>query len=566
MSDNWFIVRSFGLFFRHRPVRLMILFFITLFLGFNQGFTIVLLIPLLGLLNPVQVSSTNKWIDLLKSILNYFGLELNLTLILAVFALCLVSVAVLNYLKSIIQASYEQEFSYQTRKRLFKKIIASDWKYLNGKSKHNHLQILTTEIPKLTNYYYFYLGLITKVIFIAAHVALALMISVKFTLFVVFIGLLLFILLRSYLQRARLLGDANIQIFRKMLKHIDDFWLSVKVAKVHNSEEFYFNKFDETNIMMLEHQFKQLKTRAIPQLLFTLAGIFSLIVIVYFAYQVAHLQTSLLFILILLFARIFPQFMAINSDVNMVASNVGSVKMVLTLDREIEDRDFEKKKDEENIELNHFLEIRNMYFGYNPRNPLFNNFSVSIPAKQITGIIGKSGCGKTTLIDLIAGLQMATDGSIAVDGITLTSELLTSWRSELGYLPQDSFFIEGTIRENLVWDSGRRLSDKQIIDALKSVNADHFVLAQKNGLETAIVNYQYHFSGGERQRLALARVLLRKPGLLLLDEATSALDSENETQIMECLERLKKEVTILFITHRQNLGRYFDKVINLDDN
>lgn len=565
MPDNLFIIRSFGLFFRYSPVRLVALFLISLFLGLNQGMTIVLLIPLLELLDPAKTAaSPNKWSGLLNSIFDRIGLEVNLTLILVIFTLCLLLIAVLNYYQSIMQAAYQQEFSYQTRKRLFKKIITSDWRFLNGKSKHNHIQVLTTEIPKMTTYYYFYLGLATKIIFIVAHVALALLLSVKFTLIVIFVGLIVFVSLRKFLKKAAFLGAGNIQAFRKMLKHIDDFWLTVKMAKVHHTEEFYYNKFNESNTLMLDHQYKQLKNRAIPQLLFTLAGVVSLVVVVYLAYSVAKLPLATLFVLILLFARIFPQFMGINGDMNMLVSNVESVRMVLAMDREIEVRDFEEIKQDGSIGFYHQLEIKDLNFAYDPETPLFTNFSVSIPACQMTGIVGKSGCGKTTLIDLIAGLQKAENGIIALDGKILTDDQLPSWRSRLGYLPQDAFFVDGTIRENLIWDSGRNLSDEQIFELLKQVSADQLVAGQIKGLDTYIVNYQYHFSGGERQRLALARVLIRDPKLLLLDEATSSLDRETEAQIMDCLVGLKKKVTIVFVTHRQNLKQYFDKIIDLD--
>jgi len=565
MPDNLFIIRSFGLFFRYSPVRLVALFLIALFLGLNQGMTIVLLIPLLELLDPAKTAaSPNKWSGFLNSILDRTGLEANLTLILVIFTLCLLLIAVLNYYQSIMQAAYQQEFSYQTRKRLFKKIITSDWGFLNGKSKHNHIQVLTTEIPKMTTYYYFYLGLATKIIFIVAHVALALLLSVKFTLIVIFVGLIVFVSLRKFLKKAAVLGAGNIQAFRKMLKHIDDFWLTVKMAKVHHTEEFYYNKFSESNTLMLDHQYKQLKNRAVPQLLFTLAGIVSLVIVVYLAYNVAKLPLATLFVLILLFARIFPQFTGINNDMNMLVSNVESVRMVLAMDREIEEREFEEKKMAESIGFCNQLEIKNLNFAYDPKIPLFTNFSVSIPARQMTGIVGKSGCGKTTLIDLIAGLQKAENGIIAVDGKILTDDQLPAWRSGLGYLPQDAFFIDGTIRENLIWDSGKDMSDEQIFELLKQVSAVQLVAGQIRGLDTYIVNYQYHFSGGERQRLALARVLIRNPKLLLLDEATSSLDRETEAQIMDCLVGLKKKVTIVFVTHRQNLKQYFDKIIDLD--
>ena len=562
MHDKYFILHSFGQFFKYSPFRLIALFLITLFLGFTQGITIVLLIPLLGLLDPVSTSSSsNKLTDFLGEILSRNDLNPNLTVVLVLFALCLFLIAVLNYYQSLMQFSYQQEFSYQMRKRLYKKIITSEWSFLNGKSKHNHIQVLTSEIPKMTNYYYFYLGLATKIIFIVTHVILAAMISLKFTGFVVAIGILIFVVLRGYLKTATTLGAGNIQASRKMLKQIDDFWQTVKIAKVHNSEEFYYKKFEESNSLILDNQCKQIRNRAIPQLLFTLAGVISLIVIVYLAYSIIHIPLTSLFVLILLFARIFPQFKSTNSDMNMLVSCVESVKMVLELDREMIEREFDKISSCEKIEFNDRLEIKNLYFSYRPEHPIFTNFSESFPAKAMTGIIGKSGCGKTTLIDIIAGL-LKIDGTIIVDGLKLTSEKLPAWRSEIGYLPQDSFFVDGTIRDNLIWDTESCPDDKLILDILRELNMDDIVLQKKNGLDTYIANYQYHFSGGERQRLALARVLIRKPKLLLLDEATSSLDTETEAQIMKSLVHLKENVTIVFVTHRHYLESYFDKIID----
>ncbi|MFT5964457.1 MAG: ABC-type multidrug transport system fused ATPase/permease subunit [Flavobacterium sp.] len=567
MHKNIFILKSFTLFFRHRPLKLLSLFLITLVLGFNNGVSIVLLIPMLSLLNPEATSqlsgSSGKLTNYLSTFLHQFGFQISLELILIVFAFSLLSVGVLEYYKSTIQAAYQQEFSYETRKRLYKKIITSDWTFLNGKSKHNHIQILTTEIPKMTMYYNYYMGLASKCIFIVTYVILALFISLKFTLFVILIGLTIFIVLRKYLKNAATLGNANIQSFRKMLKHIDDFWLTVKMAKVHSSEEFYFNKFSESNEQMLHFQYKQIKNKAIPQFLFSTGGVISLIFVVYAAHNIVHLPLTSLFVLILLFGRIFPQFIGINSDLNALVSNVSSVKLVLALDKEIKEREFENSKKQDPIVFKDSINIKYLTFGYDINSPLFLNFSESIPANKITGIVGKSGRGKTTLIDIIAGLQKVSDTTLKIDGISLDEENFPVWRKQLGYLPQDSFFIDGTIRENLIWDTEQIPDDNQLFEVLQQVNGLHLVTEQKQGLDTVIVNYQFHFSGGERQRLALARVLLRKPKLLLLDEATSALDPENELQIMDCLVNLKSELTIIFVTHRESLKPFFDKIIDL---
>jgi ATP-binding cassette subfamily C protein len=187
-----------------------------------------------------------------------------------------------------------------------------------------------------------------------------------------------------------------------------------------------------------------------------------------------------------------------------------------------------------------------------------------IPNCAITGIIGQSGKGKTTLLDLLTGLLQPTEGVILVGENQLQKDESANWRQHIGYLTQDVCFVDGTIRENLVWDTPYKVTDEQIMEMLCKVDALNIVLREKEGLSAKITNFQYHFSGGERQRLALARILLRFPKLLLLDEATSALDRKTEAHIMQCLSLLKKDITIVFVTHRESLMPYFDRVVDLD--
>ena len=564
MSKNRFILQSFGLFFQYKPAKIITLFLITLLQGFSQGITILLLIPMLGLLDPSHLSEkSNKWMDIWSSVTEKTGMETTLAVILTTFACCMVAVAVLQYVQSTMQSTYQQGFSYEMRKRLFRKIIDSDWTFLNGRSKHNHIQVLTTEIPKMTTYYYYYLGLASKLLFITAHVVLAFLVSFQFTLLVVVSGLLTLTVLNRWLKKTEKLGSANIQAFRRLLKRIDDFWLTVKVAKIHHSENFYFRKYDESNQQMLDYQNKQVKNRTIPQLLFSLVGILILIFVVYLSYSVVNLPLTTLFVLILLFARIFPQFSGINSDLNMLVSNQASVRMVLEMDREMKENKMESENATSMIEIHDQIEIRNLSFAYHASSPIFDRFSATIPANKITCIVGKSGCGKTTLLDIITGLQQPETPSIFIDGLPLKKDRLNAWKHSLGYLPQDSFFVDGTLRENLIWDAPTRPTDEDIFLVLASVKAEHLATSQPHGLDTYISNYQYHFSGGERQRLALARVLLRKPLLLLLDESTSALDPDTERSIMKCLVNLKKELTIVFVTHRSYLSEYFDAKIEI---
>jgi len=268
-----------------------------------------------------------------------------------------------------------------------------------------------------------------------------------------------------------------------------------------------------------------------------------------------------------------------------------------------------ERSPERGVELTEGIRLEGITFSYPDGERLFDDFNAEIRANTITGIVGQSGRGKTTLIDLVAGLQKPDAGRVLIDGVALDEDLLPRWKAGLGYLPQDPFFIDGTMRENLVWDSapaaggsglpgkrgtrsnsaddgarnrvsgddaddgarnrvsgddaGTGISDEEIMAALEQVNAAHLVKRFRKGLDAFVVNWHTSFSGGECQRLALARVLLRKPSVLLLDEATSSLDAENEATVMEVLARLKERVTIVFVTHRESVTRWFDEIIKL---
>lgn len=472
--------------------------------------------------------------------------------------------ALLQYAKSLLDASYQQSFIYRLRQKLFRKIIFSNWMVLNRNSKTDHLQVLSKEVPNKASFIYFLLCLLTSLIMTLSYLAWAMLVSVKFTLIITTIGLLLFILLRRFLFKAFHLGEGYIDSYNRLLKYIDDFWQTVKIAKVHRSEEFYYNKFDQASSTLVDIEYKMQKNYALPQLIYRVAGLLVLVAVVYTGFRFDLVPLTSFFILIILFARIYPRFTSMNTDVNMIITNIPSVTLVLRLDRQLKDTKTWEEEPVVHVEIKKVIRISKLSFGYHDSVELFLNWSDSIPAFQITGVLGSSGAGKTTFMDLIAGLQQPREGTISVDDQLLDEKLLPGWQQSIGYLPQDAFFIDGILRENLVWDSRKSFSDQEIMDMLEQVNASHLIQRFQNGLDEYVVNYPFHFSGGERQRLALARVLLRHPTLLLLDEATSSLDEENERQIMELLTQLKQKVTILFITHRSSVMPWFDKVINIE--
>jgi ABC-type multidrug transport system fused ATPase/permease subunit len=563
MNIYLFVIKTFRLLREHQPWKLVLIFVLTLLMGVTSGFSIVLLIPLLQLLSIGGDSQPEGVALFIHKLAGKAGFDLTIVTVLLIFVVLLTLSALLQYWKSILDIRYQQTFIWQLRRKLFRKVIMADWMVLNSRSKTNHLQVLTKEVPNLAYYYYYYLRLLTTLIMTSAYIAYAMLISSRFTLIIIAVGFVLFIFLWKYLFRALHFGEGYVDSYSRLLKYIDDFWQTVKIAKVHSSEDFYYNRFDEASSSLLDMEYRMQRNWSLPQLIQRIAGMLVLAFVVYLGFRSGTVPMASFVILILLFSRIFPQFIAMNTDISMIVSNVASVRLVLQLDDDLPEPVIQRDKAWSTLAPEKEIVLDNISFSYPGGEELISDLSGTFRANKITGIIGESGRGKTTLIDIIAGLQRPVSGRILIDGRQLDEDLLPRWKAGLGYLPQDPFFIDGTLRENLVWDSGVNISDEEIMDVLAQVNAVHLVNRYRKGLDAFIVNYQFTFSGGECQRLALARVLLRRPALLLLDEATSSLDTENEAIIMEVLASLKKKVTIVFVTHRESASKWFDSIIKL---
>jgi ABC-type multidrug transport system fused ATPase/permease subunit len=199
--------------------------------------------------------------------------------------------------------------------------------------------------------------------------------------------------------------------------------------------------------------------------------------------------------------------------------------------------------------LKNKIEFKNVTFIYPGRSNTLSNINLVLNKGEMTALIGESGSGKSTITDLLLGLQIPENGEILIDGISLNKYKQNTFRQRIGYVPQDSMLFHCSVRENLLW-SNENATDSEIWDALNLANAGKFVNELPEGLDTLMGDRGVRLSGGQRQRIALARALIRKPDLLILDEATSSLDSESERLIQSSIEAIAKDTTILVIAHR----------------
>lgn len=210
------------------------------------------------------------------------------------------------------------------------------------------------------------------------------------------------------------------------------------------------------------------------------------------------------------------------------------------------------------------LELSNIYYHYNDSDkPVLKGLNLTIHKGESVGIIGQSGAGKSTLADIILGLHIPQEGMVRIDGRNIY-DIPFGYSKVIGYVPQNVYLVDGTIKENIAFGEPLDLIDEgRVIEALKMARLYEFVMNSENGLDTIVGERGVKFSGGQRQRLAIARALYRKPQILILDEATSALDNETESAVMEQVEELQGAITLIIIAHRLSTIEKCDSVYEI---
>ncbi|MDP3696775.1 MAG: ATP-binding cassette domain-containing protein, partial [Candidatus Taylorbacteria bacterium] len=209
--------------------------------------------------------------------------------------------------------------------------------------------------------------------------------------------------------------------------------------------------------------------------------------------------------------------------------------------------------------FNKILEFKNVSFGYIGGQNIVSSLNLSINKGEMVGLIGPSGAGKTTMVDLLLRLFRPQNGKLLIDGANIDEIDKKSWHDNIGYVSQDIFLINDTIENNVRFYNDS-LNHKDIADATKSANIYDFIEALPDKFQTLVGERGVQLSGGQRQRIVLARILARKPSVLVLDEATSALDNESEHKIQEAIRNLRGKLTILIVAHRLSTVMHADKI------
>jgi ABC-type multidrug transport system fused ATPase/permease subunit len=228
---------------------------------------------------------------------------------------------------------------------------------------------------------------------------------------------------------------------------------------------------------------------------------------------------------------------------------------------------FKENYNNEILSLKNNICLKNIHYSYpNASRTALENINFNIPAKSTVGLVGTTGSGKTTTVDIILGLFEAQKGTLEVDGKIITSQNSRSWQRTIGYVPQNIFLSDDTVAANIAFGKEPEdINQDAVIKASKIAKLHEFVMDElPNKYQTTVGERGVRLSGGQRQRIGIARALYHNPKVLILDEATSALDNETEKAVMDAVNNLNKDITIILIAHRLNTVKGCDIIFKLD--
>ena len=460
-----------------------------------------------------------------------------------------------------------QKFSYRLRKAMYDKISSFSFKNIDTFSTSSLTTRLTNDVTMLQNTLMMGLRILVRApALLIVSAVFAFSINAKLSMILLVLFPVMIVIIAVILK-------FGFPMFQKMQKKIDNInrvvqenLIGIRVVKAYVREDREKDKFHEASDDLANQGSKA------SGLIITVMPIMMLLmnfVIIYIYYKGSIDASNKLMDV--------GQISVLANYIVQVLMNIMMVSMLmlqLTRAKACGDRVIEVLDTEIDIvnpenpfkptEPKGEVEFKNVSFGYNDGMDILTDVSFKAKAGSVVGIIGSTGCGKSSLVNLIPRLYDVSGGEILVDGVNVKDYDIEALRELIGVVLQKNVLFTGTIKENIKWGK-QDATDEEIISACKAAQAHDFIMSQPDGYDTELSQGGLNLSGGQKQRLCIARAIIKQPKILILDDSTSAVDTATEAKIRECFYKELKDTTVLIIAQRISSVAQADEIIVLDD-
>tara|TARA_B110000003_G_scaffold204603_1_gene203401 strand:+ start:103 stop:1296 length:1194 start_codon:yes stop_codon:yes gene_type:complete len=365
-------------------------------------------------------------------------------------------------------------------------------------------------------------------------------------------------------KRLKRWGEIRINLDQKFSKLILESIGSIKNIILNNLDQKFIEYYERQNWIKAKYNSFHLTAAQLPRIYFELVAVASIISFILFLTYTGRDSDSLLITLTIFGAvsfKLLPSANKIITNLQNLRYYKSSLDNIFNETKELHKTEKLDNNDNSKFEFNSSIEIENLTFSYESSKTLINNLNFKINKGDLVGVYGKSGRGKSTLIDILTGLITPHSGKIKCDGVSI-HENKKHWQSIIGYVPQSVYLFDESIQKNIIFNQDTFDEDK-IKDVINSSGLAEWTNQLKDGLHTLVGDEGAKVSGGQRQRIGIAASLYKDSEILILDEPTSSLDPETENNIIDNILNLKGNKTIILISHKQSIIDKCDKVLKL---
>ena len=462
---------------------------------------------------------------------------------------------------SFLQSNLIKDIEKEVNLKFVNCFLGKSYQEVSKISFSEKNNILNFLVPNTINNFILRLLNLNVNMFIFIFLLLLLIIKFPIAMFVTLVFALILICVQNKVYKPALeeIAQKSNNTSANFIQKENEILLNIKSLKISHNENFFFQNYVNAIDDFFKICVKSSFMNAIPPYViepFVIILLFILLSIITLQnYTEPNKLIASIAIIVSAIFRLAPTISRIQVNLNGINSALVNVEKLLNWCESLNLNNITPLKESEFATFEHSLELKNVYFEYENLKPVLKNINLTINKGEFVGIAGLSGCGKTTLIDIISSLLKPISGEFLVDDKTKVLPL------KIGYVPQEIFLINGNIRENVAFGYGE-IEDAKVVKALKSAQLFDFIVANyPEGIYANPFVDATGFSQGQKQRLAIARALYSEPDILMLDEATSALDLKTEDEICADLLRLHGKMTIIAIAHRLSTIKAADKIV-----
>ena len=539
---------------------LFFLLLFSIFVSFIESFAISLIMPFVSLASNFSYFSSNAY---LMSLLNFFSLSPYEFVVYLGFVLIVFYVfrAVLNGIYFHLLAKFSKGRYHLFALRVFKKYFSLNYEDFTYQNKSELVKTISHEAYNLSTMLASFLLMLSEIFVVFLIYLLMLFVDYKITLFLS--GFLLvnaLILVKILSPMIKKAGVKREKAMKDFFETVETNLSNFKFIKLRAKEKDVTKLFDSQSLDFSKANITSESVNAMPRIFLEAVGfcVLIFIVILLIMQEKSDISNALAMISMFVLAlyRLMPSANRIITSYHDLLYYRSSLDIIYNA---LQSKD-ESLKDEK-ISFKEKIELKNISFAYKDKALLFENLNFVIKKGEKIALVGESGGGKSTLLDLLCSLLKPSKGELLIDGKLLNENNCKDFRQKIGYIPQQIYLFNDSIASNVAFCED--IDENKAKKVLEQANLKDFISSLKDGIYTKVGDGGNNLSGGQKQRIAIARALYNDPEILVLDEATSALDDKSEEKIMNEIYSISRDKTLIIIAHRLSTIRNCDKVYRL---